>query len=354
MVKKRSRQAHTGTVYQSQGYWWAAVMIHGKRRRVRCDSKAGANAERDKLVDLAKASAGLRPSSFGEFRKLWLEHVKSNKSTSTHGVYELAVGKFKALDDIPLERITGQQIQPIIDGLSGRTKQQAFDKCKQMLNVAIRWGCLRQNPMANLERPSHERTQIDPFEVSEVQKIIEYFKDSRYAAAIRLAFACGLRGGELWGLQWDDFRGHELVIARQIAETSGRIEVKSPKTQAGIRKIMLPDSVCLTLDAKRKKAANGVPWIFPTENGEPTRRSNFAHREWNKALEKLELRHRGFHHTRHTAATILLNSGAVPIAVVSKMLGHASPKITLETYAHVMTADFEKHRNAFDVVTASK
>jgi len=50
---------------------------------------------------------------------------------------------------------------------------------------------------------------------------------------------------------------------------------------------------------------------------------------------------------------MLLKSGAVPLAVVSKMLVHASPNITLETHAHAMTADFEKHRHAFDVVTAS-
>jgi integrase len=40
----------------------------------------------------------------------------------------------------------------------------------------------------------------------------------------------------------------------------------------------------------------------------------------------------------------------VPLPVVSKILGHASPKITLETYAHVMTADLGRHRNAFDAV----
>jgi len=356
MAKKRSRQAHTGTVYQSQGYWWAAVMINGKRRRVRCASKAEANAERDRLVELAQASAGLRPSTFGQFRTLWINHIKAHRSFGTQTVYDAAVSKFATLDDIPLERVNGQQIQAIVDELSGRMRQQAFDKCKQMLAVAIKWGCLRKSPMEHLERPSHERAPIDPFEPGEVKRILAESEQSRYGAAIRLAFSCGLRGGELWGLQWTDLKGHELTICRQVAETSGRIEVKSPKTQAGIRRIMIPDSVAKALITRRQQAqdeGNGkAVWMFPAENGEPTRRSNFSHRDWRRLLTELEIRFRGFHHTRHTAATMLLNSAAVPIAVVSKMLGHASPKITLDTYAHVMMADFEKHRNAIDAVIA--
>jgi integrase len=38
---------------------------------------------------------------------------------------------------------------------------------------------------------------------------------------------------------------------------------------------------------------------------------------------------------RHTAASLMLASG-VPTKVVSDLLGHSSPTITLTTYAHVM------------------
>jgi integrase len=38
---------------------------------------------------------------------------------------------------------------------------------------------------------------------------------------------------------------------------------------------------------------------------------------------------------RHTHATLLLAKG-VPVKVVSERLGHASPTITLQVYAHVL------------------
>jgi integrase len=41
------------------------------------------------------------------------------------------------------------------------------------------------------------------------------------------------------------------------------------------------------------------------------------------------------HDLRHTHAT-LLHAKGVPVKVVSERLGHASPTITLQVYAHVM------------------
>ena len=40
-----------------------------------------------------------------------------------------------------------------------------------------------------------------------------------------------------------------------------------------------------------------------------------------------------FHDLRHTAASLMLNNG-IPALVVSKILGHSSPSITLGIYAH--------------------
>ncbi|MBL8815279.1 MAG: site-specific integrase [Planctomyces sp.] len=355
MAKKRSRQAHTGSVYQSGGQWYAAVMVHGRRRRIRCETKAEALQKRFELCQLAEANSSLVASTFGVFRLRWLETVKANKAANTHEAIKYALRHFEPLDQIPLEKVTGQSIQTVLNGLNGRSRQHAFDKCRQMLNMAVRWKCLLSNPMEHMDRPAHERGAIDPFEVGEVSMILEALKDCRYGAAVALAFCCGLRGGELWGLQWGDLKGNELTIQRQACEVSGKVEIKTTKTTNSIRRILIADSVLTEIHVRREESLRegnaAIAWMFPGLRGEVTRRSNFAHRVWNPLLKQLKLRQRGFHHARHTAATLLLNAGSVPLAVVSKILGHASPKITLQTYAHVMTADLEKHRNAFDVIT---
>jgi integrase len=41
------------------------------------------------------------------------------------------------------------------------------------------------------------------------------------------------------------------------------------------------------------------------------------------------------HDLRHTAATLLLANG-VPLVTVSKILGHSSPSVTAQIYAHAL------------------
>lgn len=43
-----------------------------------------------------------------------------------------------------------------------------------------------------------------------------------------------------------------------------------------------------------------------------------------------------FHDLRHTVAVMVLNSG-VPINVVSQVLGHRDPAMTLRRHAHVLS-----------------
>jgi integrase len=52
------------------------------------------------------------------------------------------------------------------------------------------------------------------------------------------------------------------------------------------------------------------------------------------------------HECRHTAASLMLASGT-PVKVVSDLLGHASPTITLATYAHVLPNMAEEAGAAF-------
>ena len=60
------------------------------------------------------------------------------------------------------------------------------------------------------------------------------------------------------------------------------------------------------------------------------------------AAEFLGLTPRKFHALRHGFASMLLAEG-IPVTVVQEKLGHASPRITLDVYAHSLP---ESHREA--------
>ncbi len=67
------------------------------------------------------------------------------------------------------------------------------------------------------------------------------------------------------------------------------------------------------------------------------RRTDFRVRRWNSLLKILGLDHRGLHHLRHMYATLALGA-RVPVHVVSRVLGHSKPSITLDIYAHVLAS----------------
>jgi integrase len=74
--------------------------------------------------------------------------------------------------------------------------------------------------------------------------------------------------------------------------------------------------------------------IFPCSVGSPGDPSNLRI-DFNHVLARAGLSKIRFHDLRHTAASLMLNHN-VPLIVVSKILGHSKPSITLDIYGHLI------------------
>jgi integrase len=72
---------------------------------------------------------------------------------------------------------------------------------------------------------------------------------------------------------------------------------------------------------------------------------NLQNRVLTPLLKEAGLPHLTWHHLRHNAGSYLLSEN-VPITLVSKILGHANPAITMGIYAHELKEDFEQVRVA--------
>lgn len=175
--------------------------------------------------------------------------------------------------------------------------------------------------------------------------------------------AADLRRGEACGLRWADVdlnRGI-IVVRQQLVQVDGLAQhcatcgsehrgvvFGSPKTSSGdARRIDLPEHVVGVLLAQQvaqelERAAWGTAYVdhdlvFAREDGSP-----LAPDQVTKVLGELVraagLRPIRVHDLRHGQASLLLAAG-VPIAVVSKMLGHSSIAITAHTYSHLLEGD---------------
>ena len=171
-------------------------------------------------------------------------------------------------------------------------------------------------------------------------------KESRLESILQLAETTGMRQLELLGLKWIDLDWikQTIKVERQLARTESRNEFASLKSKFGRRTVSLGSKTIEVLRSQYKRQhavrqAAGDLWtendlIFTNATGSPLDPRNLL-RDFKKLLRGAGLPIIRFHDLRHTAASLMLNHN-VPVLVVSRMLGHSRPSITLDVYGHLI------------------
>jgi len=158
------------------------------------------------------------------------------------------------------------------------------------------------------------------------------------------AIMTGARQGEILGLKWSDidFQKKQACINRTF--NTGRFF--TPKTKGSIRRIDLSPMMIKAL-AEWKLVSGGKDddLVFYSDNKPedtdeqlkrtPMNYSNMVQRYYRKALKDAGIPQIRFHDLRHTYASLLLSQGE-NIKYVQTQLGHSSPMVTLNIYAHLM------------------
>jgi integrase len=70
--------------------------------------------------------------------------------------------------------------------------------------------------------------------------------------------------------------------------------------------------------------------------------NNFMSRIFRPAVNRVGYVGVGFHHLRHTTASLLISQGT-PITTVAGILGHASTQMTLNVYGHLYEDESAKY-----------
>jgi integrase len=143
-----------------------------------------------------------------------------------------------------------------------------------------------------------------------------------------------MRTGELCGLRVCDVDPFRKFV--RVRQAVWRGKVQTPKTKNAIRDIPIPVQL---VDALRVQiGSREVGFVFATKNGTPWNADLLLKRHLRKKAKVVDGH---LHMFRHTFATRQLHAG-VPVAVVSKLLGHGSVSTTLNIYAHVLAEHLEQ------------
>ena len=230
------------------------------------------------------------------------------------------------------------------------TAAKAYRLLKSILATAVDDGLIRRNP-CRIKGASVEKSPERPvLTIGQVYALADAI-GPRYRALVLLACFCGVRWGELAGLQRADIDcdRRTVRIARQLCEVAGRQPfLAPPKSDAGKRTVSMPSlivaGISSHLDTFTQPEADAL--VFTSPQGMPLRHANFRRRAWRSALDAAGLNIH-LHDLRHTGNQLVAEAGANPRELMERM-GHSTSRAAL-IYLHSTSA---RQHHLADAVTA--
>lgn len=210
--------------------------------------------------------------------------------------------------------------------LTENSQLRLFRNLNSVLSQAKREGIIQSNPCELIERidkPKEKKGRRTYLELEEVHRLISTpFPHTASTADYRNAFlfAC------CTGLRYSDLR---TLTASQIKESENGIFIDLTQRKTGEDLKIYLDDFALSLIPKRDENPDLPVFKLPKNSNA---NDNVAFKTWFKNANITK--HITWHCARHTTATIML-SNEIPLAVVSKQLGHTKLSTT-QIYAKIV------------------
>jgi integrase len=257
--------------------------------------------------------------------------------------------------DIRLGRLKPAHLQAYIDDLSRELAPASIRPIVATLGMALDRAVnverlISVSPLVGVTVPSAPRRSMAVWTQDEAAAFLRAAEGGRFGPAWLLALMLGIRQGEIAALRWPDIDlpRRRVVIRRTVTrDEAGHWQVgRAAKSGAGQRSLVLPPPCHVALAgwaavAALDRARLGDLWddedaVFGDGTGRNYRATPVFWREFRRIVATVP----GLplirpHDLRHTAATHMIRAG-VPIPTVSRILGHASPTITMSVYAWVL------------------
>lgn len=322
----------------------------GKRQRVTMKEGTTLKNAKERLREIEEQiSRGLympdkKIPLFEKAAKQWLEYKKANIRPSPWDMYESHLKyHFSDINPMKTNRITTADVEQFInkrqkDGINITTLRKLIVTFNQVMKYAVRHKFADYNPVRDAERPrgqgGFESDKIMVMPPEAIEPFLKAVLNKKYWVLFTLAVLGGLRQGELLGLKWSDIDWSTKQV--KINRTFNKGAWYKPKSKSSVRRVDLgPKMIKVLKEWKLACPPNDLDLVFPSRTGKPLDDSTMVRKFFKPALKKAKLPTIRFHDLRHTYASLLIEQGE-NIKYIQSQLGHSSPTVTLNVYAHLM------------------
>ncbi len=361
--------------------WGGAYRTEPKAKPVYLPCEHRTKTEAARAAAIAEGVARKRPgydhlrgrTPWGEWCDQWWPTRRLEASTEESQRYSLLRVR-KRWDTVPIGSIDRHAIQAWVRELERELTPASLRQPYYILSSSLRAavpGLIDATPCVGIELPTPPPAQERYLTDVETAGIL-YHLDEQWRVLVELLLGTGLRIGEASGLHWHRVDLDAGTI--HVVETWSRSgsHVKAYPKSGRLRVVPLTGGLVDLLVAWRDRHPDsgscGRPHVadfYPNgrrrpgagscrsslvitgDQGAPVDSGYFGRTQWRQACRLAGIEHATPHSTRHTYASRLLTAG-VPIARVSKLLGHSSIQVTERVYAHLIDDAHDEVRAALE------
>ena len=239
------------------------------------------------------------------------------------------------MQDLSVLHINEWLLQQSINNITLKTVRNKISLLKSLVSDAIVNKIISKNIFDEIQLNKElnkiagkSEYEIHPFTEEEKEAIINN-AEGQIKNLIQFNFWTGLRTSELIALKWIDIDFDKNVINIRRAKVEN--EIKTTKTKAGIRKIiMLPKAKAALLN--QLTYTDGSEFVFHNPNtNKAWSCSNIVGQAWRKVLIKTIIKYRNPYQMRHTYASTLLSNGE-NIFWLATQMGHENTEMLFKHY----------------------
>lgn len=347
------RRRSWGTLRTMRNGRIQASYIHSDGRRyyapstftAKMDAEGWLSNER-KLIELdewtppeaRQAARAVRSITVREYASKWLS--ERDLAPKTRHLYrELLDGRIlPELGDVMMRAVTPADVRAWWVALNAEKNTptrntHAYQLLKTIFNTAGDDKVVVENPcqIRSAAKPPKPR-DVEALTTAELDTVAESFP-AHYRAALYVAAWCGIRSGELRELRRKDIQASTdkmvIKIRRQATYIDNKLEVGPPKSDAGIRDVVVPPHVAVMLKEHMKTRTGHGPesFVFTTTRGLQLSKTAFTKslKKGVAAVGKPDMR---VHDLRHVGATWAAIAGATTKELMAR-IGHATPAMAM-------------------------
>lgn len=296
----------------------------------------------------------INSENFDEFATESLKRNGAKRKDSTNEDYLSVYNRYikihfkdYSITDIKKAQLQNWQNLLLLTDLSAGRIKFVRAVFSGILTDAMQNEIISENPFKYVEVPSKdnesEEDNIKPFSLEEIEKILK-LSIGQWKNIFTVLFFTGMRTGECWGLKWSDINFTTKSIHIKRAVRHGKIG--KPKTKNSTRVIDMLPIVEEALRNQKSHTLINDDFVFLNKNKEHFKSAQHITRDiWTPTLKLAGLDFRVLYQCRHSFASLMISNGE-DIIWVSKMLGHSTPRMTLDVYSKYVP-ELNKERATF-------